>query len=439
MVGLTTLPSLPDPVDAGMLEVGDGDGTSLRGIFSSDDGEAHVHAFVSAARTQQQLQGSAGRAASFCIGTGISGQEHALGSRAPAAHGGAASFSAGCHVQIAGDRHVQYQRQQQQQQQPLHVDVECARGAISAPCTMRGGHDITSLSDLAISQTTCEPVRAAAPGSTADIAGMTGMDGQESAAAATAAVAAAAAEMPHMSEAAAAALGRFTPFGHPQHQHEQLQQLQQHQQYHHQQEQQQQMHIQQHQMLLQQQQHLQHLALAGIDDCDSGHSSQQHQPGSHVSPSTLAGSAAAAVARGVAAIVSESVPAGGLWASDHAAGVAAEQRQQQHAVPEPGQQHCRPGTPCLPAADMGAADSQLSADLSPLADLLGPLLEPCTTAGADGCVLQQHADGTAADVELLLSAAPFDDELAGELPLDLSDLRRDGSGLDALDGAGCCW
>jgi hypothetical protein len=444
------MPSLPDPSsEPGILDgCGDGDGTSLRGIFSSDDGEPF------GAPHQQQQQQNHGS----LMGTGLklsllqhqgsgsnqlqqtaqflpdgmdltSLQQHGspTGQQSQAAaYASPNSFTSGCSpVPLPQSMLMQQQQQQQQQQhmsaapaagaavaslkQGLHLKVECAegaagcsnhvvaggdRGALSAPCTVTAAYTPSGYSQQ--QQQTLLPQGAFTQG---------GQQQQQQTL------------LPQMCPQQQQ--GRYTPFQHPQNQQQHMNHICQDQGTAAQQPQQQ-----------QQPAAVYPPALAGgLPGFDSGNSSHhhQHQPGGGMcSPSTIAASAVAAVTRGC------TLPgaAAQSWGSSPTSLAAA----QQHGHLPPPQQ--------LDAHQLIAqvVSDDADAELGQLVDLLDAADGDCSGDGCDRHVGHHSlVDVDGGDCGLMLSDGDFDDDA---LPADylpgLPGLKRQNSELEMM-AAAACW
>jgi hypothetical protein len=449
------MPSLPDPAaQPGILDgCGDGDGTSLRGIFSSDDGEpfngSHQQPGLAGADMQlpllqqqgsgsQQMQQSRqflGGCMDLAVAAAMaatSSQQHGspTGQQLHAgAYASPNSFTSGCSpVPLTQSMLMQQQPQQHASaaaaaaapaagaaaagsKHGMQLKIECTagaagydttvvtggeRGALSAPCTVTAAYTPSGYNQQ--QQQHMLPQGAFTQG---------GQQQQQQG------------SLPQMCNQQQ---GRYTPFQHPENQQQHMNHICPDQGGAAQQQQQQ-----------KQQQPAaayQPGQVGGLPGYDSGNSSHHHQqqPGQGLpSPSTIAGSAAAAVARGCG------LPgaAAQSWGSSPTS-IAAHQ-QHEH-LPQMMQQ--------LHAHHLIAqvvSDDQ-DHDLNGLVDLLDAGDGDCSGDGCGGHHTDHHGlvhvDG---DCGLMLSDGDFDDDA---LPADylpgLPGLKRQSSELEML-AAAACW
>uniref|UniRef100_A0A383V1U3 Uncharacterized protein n=1 Tax=Tetradesmus obliquus TaxID=3088 RepID=A0A383V1U3_TETOB len=459
------MPSLPDPSsEPGILDgCGDGDGTSLRGIFSSDDGEPFGAAHQQQQQQQQQgLAGSApkllplqqqgsgsyqlqqssqflGGGMDLAAAAGTSSQQHGspTGQQLHAgAYASPNSFTSGCSpVPLAQSMLMQQQQQHPQQhssaaatapdaaaaaalnsfRQAVQLKIECGeggagcdgavvaggeRGALSAPCTVTAAYTPSGYNQQ---QQQPQQQQHMLP------QGAFTQGGQQQQQSLLSQM------CPQQQQ------GRYTPFQHPENQQQHMN------------------HICQDQgPAAQQQQQQTHPAAAyqpalagGLPGYDSGNSSHHHQqqPGHGLcSPSTIAASAVAAVTRGCALT-------GGAAAQSWGSSPTSQQQQQQQQL------HVHQLISQVVSDD---ADH----DLGQLVDLLDAAGCDGDCSG-DGCGgsgghASEHHHGLVVDVDggdcgLMLSDGDFDDDA---LPADylpgLPGLKRQNSELEMM-AAAACW
>lgn len=397
---LDQMPSLPEPAEQGILEGGDGDGTSLRGIFSSDDGEHHQPHH----QHQQQQQGLQQ------IGSSSSSQQqqqhdakmHLSGIDIAAATGGLGSMS--CSVPAG---------QQIKQQQPA-TDT----GFPSPSSFASGGSPVCYFqqqtgSAAALHASTAHMVQPQSTAETTYPAGSTcAADGSSAAGTGTANVcnyhqqqqqqyvcvpttAEAQMQQQHLS------VDKYTPFGHPHHQQQHIHHIFDNASFTNAGHQQQQ--------LLLGYPSFQPPAVvvtAAMDGFDSGKSSHLNALNS---PCTMAQSAAAAVVRLAAIGAADSSSPTSIAAKPDQLNTAADHKQYAAVL------QLLPRTPSLDIND----------ELGPLADLLA---DDSGDAEDRSCnqTLQEECD--------LLAAAVHAAGAYHEPHMSPGDLQQQYTGLDVLPG-----
>jgi hypothetical protein len=448
------MPSLPDPTaEPCILDgCGDGDGTSLRGIFSSDDGEPfgaspQQQQDLAAAHTklpllQQQGSGShqlqpTGQFLGGCMDLGAaaaatSSQQHGSPTGQQlhvAAYASPNSFTSGCSpVPLSQSMLMQQQPQQHTStaaaaepaagaasdsfKHSMQLKIECTagaagydahvvaggeRGALSAPCTVTAAYTPSGYQQQ--QQQHMLPQGAFTQG------------GQQQQ------------QQSLLPQTCSQQQGRYTPFQHPENQQQHMNHICQDQG----------RAAQQHQQQLAQPAAAYQPALAcGLPGYDSGSSSHHHQqqPGQgQPSPSTIAASAVAAVTRGCGLT--------GAAAQSWGSSPTSIAHQQPRQMPQLMQQQ-QLGAHHLIAQVV--SDDQ-DHELGQLVDLLDGGDGDCS---GDGCGSGHHTghhglghvDG---DCGLMLSDGDFDnDALPADYLPGLPGLKRQNSELEMM-AAAACW
>lgn len=358
---LDHLPSLPEPAEQDMLEGGDADGPSLRGIFSSDDGEPHTIqqqqpglpelSKLGSGNQQQQQHGLHLPGIDLAAAAAVSGSQDG----SPMAlhqlqQVGAGSIPSPGSFTSSGDSPLQQHFQQHaagQQMQGLHHQPpsgqHCALPALYAGALVAHGEGHTATTPCTAGYTTSSNEQEQHQQALIAQAGLA--EGGQDAHHCEQQQQQVYAVLPDQQQLST---GRYTPFGHPQNQQQHMHHIYSNASYQQYGQQQQ----QQSQVLCEYQPYRHNVTMDGFDSGKSSHLDTLH------SPTTMAQSAVAAVAR---------LAQAGGWSATPTSGEVKQKLgmlcQQQH------KQQQQPADilqllPRTPSVDFHE-------ELGPLADLLG--------------------------------------------------------------------